>query len=266
MWSGKSKKQRREEAAIKKAAQARARERTQRNLKKKKHKATPQQVSRARAKVQPVGGAAAGDKSKSKSKSISPAVKLSEGLTLVKPVAHQLVHESLHPRTFYSNTRESEEKFVDVIDVLEVSVEDGFNSDFDLLQQCGLFAAFTKIMRHKHNDYRLGGGAGMVRLQGICDREKRLLALVQKISRRAKLAENLGIAYTFVDALIERIQAMVASLRQYASATLKDSIVVGLSTAVLDDPLRKNKGTTDSSGKANGDGDLAGDARTITKT
>ena len=53
---------------------------------------------------------------------------------------------------------------------------------------------------------------------------------------------------------------MVASLRQYASATLKDSIVVGLSTAVLDDPLRKNKGTTDSSGKANGDGDLAGDA------
>jgi hypothetical protein len=143
--------------------------------------------------------------------------------------ANKIIQESLSPKVFYSITAESQRTFERCISILQQSTDDFLNGkssvDLELLQRLGLFKSIDSIFRTSHAQGHLAGRAGVISHDGIADRERRLLAVVQRMARRTNLAEDLSIQYEFLTTLILRLRSMLKSLKKYSSNQGHDGVI-----------------------------------------
>ena len=149
--------------------------------------------------------------------------------TLHQKEAKKIIQESLSPKVFYSITAESQRTFERCISILQQSTDDFLNGkssvDFELLQRFGLFTSIDSIFRTSHAQGHLAGRAGVISHDGIADRERRLLAVVQRMARRTNLAEDLSIQHEFLATLIFRIRSMLKALHKYSSNQGHDGVI-----------------------------------------
>ena len=110
--------------------------------------------------------------------------KQTKGGVLSKKDATKIINEALTPQNFYAISKNSQKMFEHMIDVLACSTEDFLSgtssADLDLLQSVGLFQAVGVLFKASHAQGHLAGSAGVIGHGGLADREKRLLAIVQR--------------------------------------------------------------------------------------
>ena len=150
--------------------------------------------------------------------------------TLKRKEAKKLINDSLSPKQFYGISATSQRSYEHLIEVLQISTDDYLNgnntADLDLLIQLGLFQAIDGVFRTSHAQGHLAGGAGVIAHGQLADREKRLLAVVQRIARRSELSEKLSLQHSFLETLIFRIKYMLGSLQRYTSSSAhKDEVI-----------------------------------------
>ena len=148
---------------------------------------------------------------------------------LKKKEATKIVNDALSSKTFYDISAASQRRFEKMIEILQISTDDYLNgnstADLNLLIDLNLLNAIDLLFRTSHAQGHMAGGAGVISHGTLADRERRLLAVVQRWARRSELSEKLSIQHGFLETLVFRIKYMLGSLQRYCSAQGHDEVI-----------------------------------------
>jgi hypothetical protein len=157
--------------------------------------------------------------------------------------AKKIVQVNLSCKIFYSIDVHNQKVLEQTIQILNDSTESFLQStssaNFDLLRSTGLFKAVNQIFLASHCQGHLAGRAGVVSHGELGRREKRLLALIQRWTRRTELSQEL-IECGFIENIITRIQSMSASLQNFGSSQCQDEVIEeSISSSDEDDDMQQ---------------------------